>query len=391
MDEKSELTNLIAELVSIETENPPGNERECAEFAREWLQERDVEAELVEKPDPERPQVAARVGSESPTIVLNGHLDVVPAGDRNQWEHDPYGAEIVEEKLYGRGSIDMKTGVACAMLAAAELKDEIKSGNLNGSIVIHGAMGEETAEPGTKTLLEEGYDGDYGVVLEPTEMKTATSEKGLAWYRITVRGEPSHASLPDQGTNAIRQAQPVLDALAEYNERLREREDDLVGKAYATVTQFNAGTKENVVPEEAVITVDRRFLPDESATEIDKEIESLLNEVDREEDVKVTWERTRTYESVKISEDSHLAEVFRENSKELADVDPEPWGVKASTDVRNFVNDAGIEAITWGPGDLTQAHTFDERVDLQQAAIGLQVLKSAMHDLLSETTSSGPN
>ncbi|MFB6221433.1 MAG: M20 family metallopeptidase [Halolamina sp.] len=379
-----DLNSLIADLVSRETENPPGNEARAAEFIHEWFADRGIDAELVEEPYPDRPQVAARVGDGDPTVVLNGHIDVVPAGKRSEWSHDPYGGDIEDDSLYGRGSADMKTGVAVAMRALADLQADLESGDLDGSVVFHAAIGEETAEPGTKRLLELGYDGDYGVVLEPTGLRTATSEKGLAWYEITVGGEPSHASRPDQGVNAIQNARPVLDALAAYDERVRERTDPLVGQAYATVTEFDAGTKENVVPEEAVITVDRRFLPEESAEGIDTEFETLLSDVAEEHDIEVSWERTRTYESAAIPTDSPVAEVLRDHSAVVADVSPEPWGVKASTDVRNLVNDAGMEAVTWGPGDLAQAHTYDEHVDLSEAAVGLEVLKASVRELCGD-------
>jgi succinyl-diaminopimelate desuccinylase len=380
-DTQERLTELVTALVSRETENPPGNEAAAATFIREWFAERGVDADLVEKPDPERPQVAAQVGDGDPTVVLNGHIDVVPAGTRENWSHDPYGAEVVDGVLYGRGSADMKTGVALAMLATVDFAAAFEAGDLDGSVVFHAAMGEETAEPGTKTLLEAGYDGDYGVVLEPTSMRTATSEKGLAWYEITVAGDPSHASRPDHGDNAIANARHVLDALARYDARVREREDALVGTAYATVTELEAGTKENVVPEEATLTVDRRFLPAESVADLDAEIEELLAEVEAEHGVETSWTRTRTYESAEVPVDSYLAEVFREHSAARAGVSTAPWGIQASTDVRNFVNDAGIEAVTWGPGDLDQAHTFDEHVDLASAATGLDVLEAALTDL----------
>lgn len=380
----AELAELVGELVRRETENPPGNERACSEYIVEWFAEHGIDADLVESPYADRPQVGAHVGEGDPTLVLNGHIDVVPAGDGDEWSHAPYGAEVADGKLYGRGSADMKTGVAIAMLATAELADEIESGELRGSLVFQAAIGEETAEPGTKTLLEQGYDGDYGVVLEPTGMRTATSEKGLAWYEITASGTPSHASRPDQGENAIRRAQPVLDALADYDAEVRTREDDLVGRAYATVTMFEAGTKENVVPERATVTVDRRFLPEESVEDIDAEIDALVTTVADEQDIAVSWERTRTYESAAIDVDSPLAAVFRRHSAAVADVSTDPWGVNASTDVRNFVNDVDIEAITWGPGDLSQAHTYDEHVELSAAADGLDALLGAARDVLSD-------
>ncbi len=375
---------LASDLVAIDTSNPPGKEKACAEYIVEWFDERDIDANLVETPDPDRPQVGAEVGAGSPSVVLNGHIDVVPAGDRSQWEHGPFDGDIIDGQLHGRGSADMKSGVAIAMLATVELADEIRDGELEGSVVFHAAMGEETAEPGTKTLLEEGYDGDYGVVLEPTTMRTATREKGLVWYEITVEGDPSHASRPDQGTNAIAAARPVLDALEVYDAEVRTRTDDLLGPAYATVTMFDAGTKENVVPENATVTIDRRLLPSESIAEIDDEIDDLLSAVEAEHGIETTWERTRTYEAAAIDDDSELAEVFRKHSHDVAGISKDPWGVTAATDVRNFINDEGIEAITWGPGAMDQAHTYNERIELGEVADGLEALLGASRELLSE-------
>lgn len=379
----NECGSLISELVRRETENPPGKERICAEYIVDWFTARDINAELVSEPYEDRPQAVARIGEGEPTLVLNGHIDVVPAGDRGQWSYDPYSATIKDGYLYGRGSTDMKTGVAISMLATVRLAEKFREGELSGSVVMQAAIGEETAEPGTKTLLERGYDGDYGIVLEPTEMRVATTEKGLAWYEITIIGDPSHASRPDQGSNAIENARPVLNALKKYDERIRNREDELVGPAYATITKFQAGTKENVVPERATLTIDRRFLPEETVEDIDSEIDELLTDVEREHKIETDWTRTRTYESAAIDPDSPLAEVFREHASAVAGVSPEPYGVEASTDVRNFINDADIEAITWGPGDTSQAHTYDERIDLTAAAAGLETLVQSSHDVLN--------
>ena len=376
---------LVADLVQIETENPPGNERACSEFIIDWFDDHGVDADLVSEPHADRPQVGARVGDGDPTLVLNGHIDVVPAGDRDQWSHDPYGAAVEDGTLYGRGSADMKTGVAIGMLTTAKLAEPIRNGELDGSIVFQAAVGEETADPGTQALLERGYDGDYGVVLEPTSMRTATSEKGLAWYEITVTGDPSHASRPDQGSNAVRNARPVLDALAEYDDTVREREDELLGRAYATVTMVEAGTKENVVPEKTTITVDRRFLPEEDVSAIDEEIDTLLAATADRHDIEVSWRRTRTYESAAIDPDSHLANVFRRHSAAVADVPADPWGIVASTDVRNFINDAGMEAVTWGPAELSQAHTYDEHVDIAAVEAGLEALLAASREIISES------
>lgn len=381
---EEEYISVVSNLVKRESENPPGNERACAEYVVEWFSERDIDATLVSEPYEDRPQAVAVVGEGDPTVVLNGHIDVVPAGDRDQWSYDPYGATIDDGYLYGRGSTDMKTGVALGMLATHQFSNHLEENDLSGTVILQAAIGEETAEPGTKTLLENGYDGDYGVVLEPTKMQTATSEKGLVWYEITVDGEPSHASHPDQGENAIQAARPVLTALTEYDEEIRERTDDLVGKAYSTITKIEAGTKENVVPERATITIDRRMLPSESAEHVDQEIEDLLADVESDAGIRTDWERTRTYESAAIEPENELAEIFRKHSETIAGVPADSYGVEASTDVRNFVNDANTPAITWGPGDIAEAHTYDERIDIEEAVEGYEVLHRSVEELLEK-------
>ena len=379
---RDELATLAAELVRIDSENPPGDEAACARYVHDWFDEHGVDAELVREPYPDRPQVAARVGTGDPTVVLNGHLDVVPAGDADQWRYPPYAGERADGRLYGRGSADMKTGLAVAMLALRSLDADLEPGD--GTVVFHGAIGEETGEPGTRALLEAGYDGDYGVVLEPTDFRVATRAKGLVCYEVAVQGEPSHASRPDQGANAVLLARPVVDAVESYDGRLRSRSDDLVGSAYANVTRFEAGVDGNlgVLPGEATFVLDRRVLPGESVRDVEAEVSALLANVEREHGVETSFEEIQRYEPAAVPTDCAVAETFRDHTRRYREEVDEPWGIEAATDVRNLVNGAGMEAVTWGPGDLSQAHTYDEHIELAAAADGLAILLDAVRDLL---------
>jgi succinyl-diaminopimelate desuccinylase len=380
--DREAIATLVADLVRIESENPPGNEAACARFVREWFLDHEVDAELIEEPSPDRPQVAARGGSGDPTVVLNGHLDVVPAGDPDDWTHPPYAAEKVDGEIVGRGSADMKAGVAIAMLAIRTFARELEPGD--GTVVFHGAIGEETGDPGTRALLEAGYDGDYGVVLEPTDFRVATSAKGLVCYEITVEGEASHASRPDQGRNAVLAARPVLDAIEAYDRRLREREDPLVGSAYANVTRFEAGVGGNlgVLPGEASLVLDRRVLPDESIAEVEREVTALIGDLREAEGVETTFEEIQRYEPAAVPTDCEVAETFRELTRQRRGAVEDPWGIEAATDVRNLVNDAGMEAITWGPGQLAEAHTVDESIAIDDVVDGLAILLDGVRALL---------
>ncbi|AQL44777.1 acetylornithine deacetylase (plasmid) [Halorientalis sp. IM1011] len=379
---RTALQDLISDLVSIESENPPGNERACARYVEAWFDDRDVRTEVVREPYPDRPQIVAQIGDGRPRVVLNGHMDVVPAGDREQWDSPPYDPQVRDGNLYGRGAADMKTGLAIAMVTAARLKADIDAGDLPGSIVVQAAIGEEAAEPGTKTLLDRGYDGDYGIVLEPTGLRTATSVKGCAYYEFEVGGESAHAGQPGDGENALVRVLPLLERLRDYGRTVSQRTDDLVGPEHATLTMLDAGTKENVVPGRATIALDRRFGPEQAVEDVDDEIDDLVSAVEADTASDVTWRRTRTYDSASAPSDGRLAEVFRERSSDVADVPPDEYGLTIATDMRNFVDDADMEAITWGPGAIAQAHSDNEHVVLDEAVTGATVLEQSLRELL---------
>jgi succinyl-diaminopimelate desuccinylase len=401
----SDVAALARELVRMPSENPPGDERPVAEYVVDWAAAHGLDADLLDTPGyPERPNAVVTVGNpaaasedpDAPTLVLNGHTDVVPAGDRDAWTHDPYAADVVTERdgdgtarevLYGRGSADMKTGLALALVTALDfaprLQDEAPGDGaaFDGALVVHAAAGEETGIPGTETCIDAGYGGDYAIVLEPTDLKVATSAKGVVTYRITVRGESTHASHPDEGRNAIDAARALFDRIDEYDAEVRGREDDLVGKGYASVTSVEAGTEGNmgVVPDTCEFLLDRRVLPGESLEDVDAEVDALLDAAAREDDVDATRETEQYYRAASIPADHVLAALVRAETGDRAPSDP--WGMEAATDAREFVA-AGIPAVVWGPGSLSQAHTVDEHLDLDQARDARGVLAAITERVL---------
>lgn len=365
---EAEAADLLSELVARDSQNPPGRERACAEFIAVTLEEWGLDTRLVEEPYEDRPQVIAETGAgslESGDLVLNGHIDVVPPGDREQWSVDPFEGVIDGNRVYGRGASDMKSGVAAGMFALRAAHEH----GVDGRVTLTCAIGEETAEPGTKMLLDT-VSGDFGIVLEPTALVVDTVGKGLAWYEVELRGESSHASSPDLGLNVLNGLFSFNDELTAYREELAEREHPLVGSPLCTPTMLEAGTKENVIPDSATLTFDRRFLPEENIEEIDQEINDLVEPL-RECGFEISVTRTRTYEAAEIDADREIATVVRQHSHDVAGVDTAPHGKSASTDQRNFVNDAGIPAIIWGPGTSAQSHTVDEwaRTDLLVDAV----------------------
>ena len=150
------LIRLTQDLVRIPTQNPPGNEKGCAEYIYSTLSRWGVETKMISEPFPHRPQIMATVnGKETgPTLILNGHMDVVPEGSRSQWKYDPYGGVVEEGRIYGRGSSDMKGGLAAMMMLAKLLHEKSLP---RGKVIFQFVMGEETGESGTKHLLRKSW------------------------------------------------------------------------------------------------------------------------------------------------------------------------------------------------------------------------------------------
>jgi len=198
------LIRTVQELVRIPSVNPPGNEKPVAEYLLKLLSDWGFETNRIDEPDPGRPQVLARLSGSGkrPPLILNGHMDVVPEGNQSQWVDDPFSGLLRDGRIYGRGSSDMKGGIAIALEAARVIR---QSGfQLKGDLILTFAMGEETGEPGTKSILEAaGLTEGFGIVLEPTDFRVGVAEKGLAWFKVTITGRPVHCSVAELGINPI--------------------------------------------------------------------------------------------------------------------------------------------------------------------------------------------
>jgi succinyl-diaminopimelate desuccinylase len=261
------LVEVLSSLVKTRSVNPGTSEKAMADLVEGWLTERSISSTQVEFA-PGRPSVAAVIkgAQEGPTLVLNGHMDTVPIDNESLWTTDPFGAEVRDGFLYGRGACDMKAGLAI-QIGVAHYLSEIDPGELKGSLVLHFASGEERGEPGTKSLLEAGYGGDYGITTEPTSLRVATATRGVVTYAIRLKGRSVHASRPEAGVNPIWALAPVLDMLREYDAEVRARRHPLLPGGSCTPTRVRSGVKENAVPDDCEISVDRRMLPGETAEE----------------------------------------------------------------------------------------------------------------------------
>jgi succinyl-diaminopimelate desuccinylase len=373
-------TLLVSELVKIPSVNPPGDEKACAGFIEEYLRGAGVVSRLVDRPFPHRPQVLGTLGRGSgPVLALNGHMDVVPEGNLDEWSHAPYGGEIVDGRVYGRGATDMKGGLASMMLAAKALARE--STKWRGTLLLQFVIGEETGDPGTIEILKEQPRPDWGIVLEATELMVGVAARGLTWWELTTYGKAAHAGYAAGGLNAIDMMTGMMGNIAAYREELAQRPaHPLVGPPSCTVTMISGGTKENVVPAECRMLIDRRMVPGETLVQVEAEIRRLWPEV--------LVERSSTrclqfYEPAEISADDSIVQELRASMKRVLGRDPDIYGESASTDARSFINDVGVPAVIWGPGDLDGSHIADESIAAAQVLIAAEVLVDLCRTLLT--------
>jgi acetylornithine deacetylase len=361
-------------LVSIPSVNPTLSKGGAAEAAMA-----EVTAELlsgwgfsteVREVGPGRPNVIARLDGEGPTLLLNGHLDTVGVDGMTI---DPFAAEMRGERLYGRGSCDMKGGVAALMAAAKRLADS--SGPRPGLVVALTAD-EEHASIGMADLVS-GPDpvADLAIVCEPTNLRVMPAHKGFVWLEATFRGRAAHGSRPDVGIDAIRHAGLYLAALDALADELERREaHPLLGHGSFHAGTIRGGTAESVYPDRCILLLERRSMPGERPGQVEAEFSAVLDELGRREPsldatLRMTLERPGTEVPVNSAlVQGLLSASEQEGTPALVE------GMTAWVDAA-FLNEAGVPSVCYGPGSIEQAHTDDEWIDVEEIITCAAVLE----------------
>ena len=378
------VTEVLASLVREDSRNEPGiYEAAMAERVAAWLEPTAAEVTMVESL-PGRNSVGAVIAGsgDGPRLVLNGHMDTHPIDDPDLWTTDPLGAEIRDGFMYGRGSCDMKAGLTAQIAVAHYLSQHMDS--LKGSLVLQFAIGEERGEPGTLSLVDGGFGGDYGVVTEPTELRVAAAQRGLAWYTIRIKGRSIHASQAHLGVNPLFRLGKVLDVIKAYDETAAAVPHPLLPGGSCTPGVVQGGVKPNAVPDYCDLMVDRRLLPGET---VEGEMEALRKLIEplRDDDPDFDFEMSLhpvAFEPAEISADSAFAAAALKAAEAITGTRTELYGTPFSSDIGDIVNHGGIEGITFGPGNVAECHCADERVELAQVRDASQVLAKLSCDLL---------
>ncbi len=378
IDEK-ELVELTQSLIRIDSVIRPetGNtEAKVVEFIVNWIKtELKLEPEINEVL-PGRENIILKMDSGKPgrTLMFEGHTDVVSEGVRSLWKHDPFGAEIEERKIYGRGSCDMKAGVAVNLLT---VKAMLKSGvDFNGKMVLGILCDEEDLMLGVQDFIKRGHadDVDACLVSEPEENQLCISMKGALRIKLTVHGRMAHGAMPLTGINPNTRLAWIIMAFQEYEDSLKELygKDEYLGWPSVTFTVIQSPPPPeppqlNVMPGESVAYIDIRTIPGQDHKEIKESLDQILAELEsKDPDFKVTMEYLADKPVVSMSMDEPIVFIAAEAYRDITGKKPVYNGVPGATDGTYLRDLKGIPCLVNGPGPRHMPHQTDEYVEIDK-------------------------
>ena len=353
------MENLLIDILNIDTQNPPGNERILAEYIRAYLADAPCEVTVQDLGDG-RANVLARLPGRAPghALLLNGHLDTVPNG--SGWDTDPQRAVIRDGRIYARGASDMKSGLAAMLCAFRELA---RSGRMPAHDVLFlGTCDEESNGLGARAAAEAGWLEGVEAILsgEPTDSGLGMAAKGCLWLRLCATGRTSHGAYPRRGVNDI---EGLYDFTREVKAMVEGGEHPLLGAATATLTRIAGGVKANMVPDGAEAVMDVRTLP---GTDHDALIARVTDAARRFSEahpglgIAVSVENNRL--PVETRPDSRFAPMLSRLWQAQHGAPMEPTGTAFFSDASVFLRYADCDVVQFGPGSSALAHTPNEWV-----------------------------
>lgn len=352
--------------VNPRLEDHGSNESEMARITAEWLDSWGFRVRVTEV-EPGRPNVVGTLGSEGPHLLLNGHLDTVGVAGMTV---DPFGADSTGDRIVGRGSADMKSGLAAVLATARSMAADRPGGQLTVALTCD----EEHASVGMQALVAEGVTADLAVVTEPTSLAVMPAHKGFSWVEVEVRGRAAHGSRPEVGVDAVRHAAAFLHELEALEAELRSASaHPLLGHGSFHAGTIRGGTAWSVYPDRCAVTLERRTLPAESGGAFLHEVEAALDRLrQRLPGLNATARQDLVRPPSDVSPDHPLVQGLLASLAE-AGLPGRVEGMTAWVDAA-LLNEAGIPSVCFGPGSIGAAHTADESVPIREIVQAADVL-----------------
>ncbi|WP_170327507.1 M20 family metallopeptidase [Ruegeria arenilitoris] len=366
--DRDRLAQTLIELVRIRSVNP------FDEAAKEGFREQEMSDDLLSRfrtlgmetgwrqVAPGRPNVWGRLkgNGDGPTIMLAAHMDTVGT----EGYEAAFDAELKDGRINGRGSCDMKAAFACYLEVVRMLRENDIT--LPGDLIIAGIVDEEHLLTGSAEMGENGPSADFGIIGEPSKLAICPTHKGQLCAKIYTRGVATHSSRPEKGVNAVEHMGAVIQHLSGLNAELQEKgpSHPLCGSGRFSMNVIRGGTFASGIPDQCEMEVDRRFLPGEDIDDILNDYRTRLAELSKTiPDLQAeVFGPTLLARALDVPLDSPLVEAISGAAKATLNTEPEITAFPGGTDAPNL----GFPCVICGPGDLAQAHSTDEYVELEE-------------------------
>jgi len=325
---------------------------------------------------------------EGRSIILNGHIDVVPEGDHAQWGHQPYSGKVIAGKLYGRGATDMKGGNVSLLLALSAIR--ALGIPLKGDVIFQSVIEEESGGAGTLAAILKGYKADAAIIPEPTNMKIFPKQQGSMWFRLTVKGRSAHGGTRYEGVSAIEKAMLVVDHIRELEKRRNERIHDPLYEKIPIPIPINIGKIEggdwpSSVADLVKLEGRMGISPDETMNHAKMELETWIKELKNIDQwfndypVSLEWFGARwvpgsvdlSHEMIKTLSASYSEVIGKEPVIEAS-----PWG----TDGGLLTQVGSTPTIVFGPGVTEKAHFPNEYIEIDKVFEAAEIIALTVVD-----------
>ncbi|MBI1733837.1 MAG: M20 family metallopeptidase [Candidatus Rokubacteria bacterium] len=393
--DESELVGLTRDLIRIPSVVRPGDasatEAAVAEHVRAWLAKEGFALEIHDVA-PGRPNVLGWIGDGAggPSLLLEGHTDVVTEGNPAEWTHAPFGADLVDGKIYGRGSADMKSGLAAAMVAAAAIK---RSGTaFRGRLVVGALVDEEGDMIGAKHLVTTpiGRALSAAIICEPEENELCLEQRGVVWARVTVRGKMAHGAMPEAGVNPISALGEIVTRARGLERCLRRvcQRSRFLRPPTVTPTVVRAPAhglpQSNVIPSVAEATLDIRLTPGPDEAAITAAVNETFAEAARAiPGATIEWRPVNGFRlATKVDRKEPLVRAMARGVRKATGRAARFGGVPGSTDGTILRTALGIPIVTCGPGNRLIPHQVDEFVEVRELVEAARIYVAAALDYL---------
>ncbi|CPD23541.1 succinyl-diaminopimelate desuccinylase [Staphylococcus aureus] len=401
---EKEKIQLLADIVELQTEN--NNEIDVCNYLTDLFDKYDIKSEIL-KVNEHRANIVAEIGNGSPILALSGHMDVVDAGNQDNWSYPPFQLTEKDGKLYGRGTTDMKGGLMALVVSLIELKEQNELPH--GTIRLLATAGEEKEQEGAKLLADKGYldDVDSLIIAEPTGSGIYYAHKGSMSCKVTATGKAVHSSVPFIGDNAIDTLLEFYNLFKEKYSELKQQDTkheldvapmfkSLIGKEIseedanyasgltAVCSIINGGKQFNSVPDEASLEFNVRPVPEYDNDFIESFFQNIINDMDSN---KLSLDIPSNHRPVTSDKNSKLITTIKDVASSYVEQDEIfVSALVGATDASSFLGDNkdNVDLAIFGPGNPLMAHQIDEYIEKDMYLKYIDIFKEASIQYLKE-------